>query len=85
MQSSCLVLLRFFSSVGSTFEMFGCYGVKNLTGEGHTYVSTVLKPISSTDSSIAVSKPWARKIKVIDKALQLLYIVDIIELWAEHT
>lgn len=36
----CNPLVWFFSSVGSTFEVFGCYGVEQPTGEGHTYVST---------------------------------------------
>jgi hypothetical protein len=78
-------LVFYFVSVGSKFEVHGCHFEDNLFRR--ICVSAPIYCIKyhvDTHFIQVLRKLWSGDSANIDKALQLLYLVDIIALWGEH-
>lgn len=79
-------LVWYFNNVGSSWKVYGCHVQRSSrAAEGLVYVSF---PCAHTLSMVTLfqilRELWSGDSKKEDHALQLLYIVDIIAIWAEH-
>ncbi|MCJ1384536.1 hypothetical protein MMC17_007653 [Xylographa soralifera] len=59
-----------FTSVGSKWEIYGCYECKKTHGKEYKYPMVHL---------------WSGNTAILNSAVQLFYVLDIIRLWAEYT
>jgi hypothetical protein len=80
-------LAWYFNNVGSYWKVYGCHIKKNQrTPHSERYVSCryACKAAELTFYQI-IRELWDGELRCDDKALQLLYIVDMIAIWAEYS